>query len=521
MTTSPISGSRPRLVLVAMIFAVAMMFIDQTIVALAVPDLQSDLSLSGTGTQWIINGYLLSLAALFMVGGKLADVLGHRRMVIVGVVGFATCSALCGATPTSSIGEAWIIVFRVLQGAFAALLFPAALAIVVRAYPQRERGRALARFFGITGALTAVGPLAGGYLTEWTWRAIFWINIPVAVIALILTARAKPAEDRRPERIDYRGAVLISASMGLVVLGLQQAGVWGWTSVATIGSIAVGLILLAGFIAYELRETQPLIRLRLFAQRGFSADNAVLALMSAVFLPFFFFASVYAQGALGYSATEAGLFLLVFFAGFATASQWGGRIVDTRGARPAILLGCVVSAAGLYLWGTVLTDLSFSSQWYWIVVAGAGLGLVLGPVSTDALNRAGGAGYGEVTGITQTTRNLGASLGLAVMGSLFTSENVDSIEKTLTSNGVPAAEADRIAHGVMAPGGQRAGGSEAIYNAVKLDIANSTQTVVWIMAGIMAVAFVVGMLWLAKGRVEEAAPSAEPAVPTSAGAPAT
>jgi EmrB/QacA subfamily drug resistance transporter len=501
---TPQSGApNKRLVLVAMIFAVSMMFIDQTIVALAIPDLQKDLSLSSTGAQWIVNGYLLSLAALFALGGKLSDVLGHRRMVIIGVTGFAVCSALCGATPTGSIGETWMIVFRVLQGAFAALMFPAALGIVVSAFPLAERGRALAAFFGITGALTAVGPLAGGYLTEWTWRAIFWINIPVAIIALILTFKAKPAETRQPAPIDYRAAVLISAGMGFVVLGLQQAGVWGWTDPKTIGSIVVGIVLLVLFVASELRQREPLIRVRLFEDRGFFVDNAVLLLMSAVFVPFFFFASVYAQAALGYSATNAGLFLLVFFGGFATAAQWGGRIFDKRGARPAVVLGCALSAVGFYLWGRQLPDLDFGSQWYWIVVAGAGLGLVLGPVSTDALNRAPGAGYGEVTGITQTVRNLGASLGLAVMGSLFASNNVDQVGSTLRSSGVPAAQADSIAHSITAGGNTDSGGglasqagagADAILHAVKVDIAQSTQTVVWIMAGIMAAAFIVARL---------------------------
>jgi EmrB/QacA subfamily drug resistance transporter len=457
------SHSNPRLVLVAMIFAVAMMFIDQTIVSLAVPDLQRELSLSATGTQWVINGYLLALAALFMLGGRLADVLGHRRTVIAGVTGFALASALCGATPTGAAGEAWIIAFRVIQGAFAALLFPAALAIVVRAFPMRERGRALAMFFGITGALTAVGPLAGGYLTEWTWRAIFWINVPVAIAAVVLTLIARPAEDRQAARIDYRGAVLVTAAMGLVVLGLQQAGTWGWTSVWTIASIAAGALLLAAFVAYELRQAEPLIRVRLFAQRAFAADNAVLLLMSAVFVPFFFFASVYAQVSLGDSATEASVFLLVFFAGFATASQVGGRITDKRGARPSVVLGCLIAAAGFLLWGSKVTGLDFGEQWHAIAVAGAGLGLVLGPVSTDALNRAPGAGYGEVTGVTQTVRNLGASLGLAVMGSLFVGAQAG-----------PAAVAD------------------------------STRTVAWIMAGVMVAAFVVAQLWLARGRAEEA-----------------
>ncbi len=268
-------------------------------------------------------------------------------------------------------------------------------------------------------------------------------------------------------------------------------------------------------MAFELRRTDPLVQLRIFAGRAFAVDNVVLLLMSAVFVPFFFFASVYAQAALGYSATEAGLLLLVFFGGFATAAQWGGRILDKRGAKPAIVLGCLLSAVGFYLWGTQLTTLDFSQQWYYVALAGAGLGLVLGPVSTDALNRASDTSYGEVTGITQTVRNLGASLGLAVMGSLFVSQNADRVETTLTGRGVPAAEADRIAHSVTSAGGQapEAGGAaaQAIAHAVRLDIAHSTQTVVWIMAGIMAAAWLVAHVGLRKGRIDEAAagPQAE------------
>ncbi len=183
-----------------MIFAVAMMFIDQTIVAIAAPDLQKDLGLSETGVQWIINGYLLSLAALFAFGGRLADIAGHRTMVILGVIIFATASALCGATPTGSAAETWLIVFRVIQGAGAAIMFPAALAIVIDAFPIATRGKALAAFFGITGGLTAIGPLAGGYLTEITWRAIFWVNIPVALIALFLTGGRSRATRSIPRR---------------------------------------------------------------------------------------------------------------------------------------------------------------------------------------------------------------------------------------------------------------------------------------------------------------------------------
>jgi EmrB/QacA subfamily drug resistance transporter len=513
------AGDRDRLVLVAMIFAVAMMFIDQTIVVLAIPELEKDLSLSETGAQWIVNGYLLSLSALFALGGKLADVIGHRRMVLAGVTGFAVFSALCGATPTGSGGEAWMIACRVLQGASAAVLFPAALAIVVAAFPLRERGRALAVFFAVTGALTAVGPIAGGYLTEWTWRAIFWINVPVAVIAVVLTLKAKPEEGRRAVPIDYRGAVLASGAMALVVLGLQQAGTWGWGDARTLGCIAVGLVLLAGFLLYQLRTPNPLIEVRIFAQRAFAADNAVLFLMSAVFVPLFFFASVYAQVSLGYDPTEAGLFLLVFFGGFATAAQWGGRILDARGARPAVVLGCAVSAVGFYLWGSQLPDQDFGGQWYFLALAGAGLGLVLGPVSTDAVNRAPNASYGEVTGITQTVRNLGASLGLAIMGSIFIGQNVTRVEDTLGARGVPTEQADAIAHAITSAGGggdassfaDRAGSSaRAVFEAVQTDVAESSRTVAWIMAGIMAAAFVVAVALLPRGRVAEPPPADEP-----------
>src|SRR6202789_1804509 len=210
-----VGGGSRNLILAAMIFAVAMTFIDQTIVSIAAPQIQSELGLSSTGVQWAVNAYLLSLAALFAFGGRLADTLGHRKMVTLGVIVFATASALCGLTPKGSLAEAWIIAFRVVQGAGGAIMFPAALAIVVQTFALRERGKALAIFFGIAGGLTAIGPILGGYLTQWTWRAIFWVNIPVAIIALVLIVLSKPDTVHRPARMDYRGLVLIAAGVGL------------------------------------------------------------------------------------------------------------------------------------------------------------------------------------------------------------------------------------------------------------------------------------------------------------------
>ena len=227
-----------------MIFAVSMTFIDQTIVSIAVPNIQRELGLTSTGVQWAVNAYLLSLAALFAFGGRLADTLGHRKMVTLGVLVFAVASGLCGLTPKGSIAEAWIVAFRVIQGVGGAIMFPAALAIVVQTFPLRQRGKALAMFFGIAGGLTAIGPILGGYLTEWTWRGIFWVNIPVAIIALVLIRISKPETEYKAAPVDYRGLVLIAAGVALSVFGFQQSSTWGWHNPAIWLSIAAGIILL-------------------------------------------------------------------------------------------------------------------------------------------------------------------------------------------------------------------------------------------------------------------------------------
>jgi EmrB/QacA subfamily drug resistance transporter len=518
-----VGAPNKNLVLVAMILAVAMMFIDQTIVALAIPSLQHDLQLSPTGSQWIVNGYLLALSALFAVGGRVADVYGHRRTVILGTIAFAIFSALCGATPTGSAGQAWIITFRVLQGASAAFLFPAALAIVVANYAVNERGKYLAIFFSISGGLTAIGPIAGGYLTQWTWRSIFWINVPVAILAVVLTVISKPPQEPRKERIDTRGAALVCAGMAISVFGLQQASAWGWSSVATWACLVVGLAFLVAFVRWELRAHLPLVPMRLFANRGFSVDNVVLFLLSICFVPLFFFGSLYAQIALGESASKAGLILFVFFGGFTIAAQWGGRILDRRGARPAVVLGCAVSAVGFYLWANKLDALSFSQQWPYLAIAGAGMGLTLGPVSTDALNRAASGAYGAVTGITQTVRNFGGSLGLAILGSLLITTSTTKVEKALSRFGVPPGTASQIAHAVSGASSGASGGSSSsrasapagAVHAVRVAYAQSIKVVVIGMAAAMAIAFVVALLRMPSGRAGEEAVVADGAEPAA------
>ncbi len=494
-----VPGRSKYVALTAMLFAVAMTFIDQTIVAIASPNIASELSLSRSGSQWVINAYLLALAATFALGGRLADVLGHRRMAVIGIIGFATASALCGATPTGSGAQAWIITFRALQGVSAALMFPAALAVVVSTFPVHERGKALAIFFGVSGGLTAIGPIAGGYLTQWTWRAIFWINIPVAIVALVLTAYAEIPDARKREAIDWIGAVFVAVGMGLSVLGFEQAPTWGWHSPLTWICIIGGLVVLAIFVRLELRTEPPLIRMQVFRSKAFVIDNVVLFCSMVAFVPVFFFAAVYAQVSLGYTATNAGLYLLVYFAGFAPAAQVGGRMLDKGGARRPVILGCAVATAGFALWGWKLTDLSLGAQWPYVLLAGAGIGLLLGPASTDAVNRSIGASYGEVTGITQTVRNYASTLSIAVLGTVLSTVLANHLRTSFTGLGIPAALADKFSHGGSAPSASALGAAPAglrpkIADAVAHDFAVATQAVLYGMAIALAIGFVAALM---------------------------
>jgi EmrB/QacA subfamily drug resistance transporter len=496
-TQGAVRSSSRNLVLAAMIFAVAMTFIDQTIVSIAVPEIQKELHLSSTGVQWAVNAYLLSLAAFFAFGGRLADTVGHTKMVVIGVIVFAGASGLCGLTPTGSAAEAWIVTFRAIQGAGGALMFPAALAIVVQTFDLHQRGKALAIFFGLAGGLTAIGPVLGGYLTQWTWRAIFWVNIPVALIALVLIAVSRPVTQHRPAPIDFKGLALIASGVALSVFGFQQSSFWGWGNPWIGLSIAAGAVLLVTFYFVEYRTESPLIQVRIFRIRPFLVENLVLFISMLTFIPLFFFASEYAQIALDKTAQQAGLYLLYFFLGFVVASQMGGRILDRRGAKFPVVAGCAIAAVGFGLWASKVTQLDFSTQVVYVIIAGAGMGFMLTPASTDAVNRASTLSYGEATGITQTVRTYAASLGLAILGTVLVDQLRTHVTDSLISQGVPPEQAAKQATRISE---SQAGHVGPIPHFVRLDFAYATRTVFFVMAGIMAVAAIVARVGLQRGR---------------------
>jgi EmrB/QacA subfamily drug resistance transporter len=401
--------------------AMAMVMIDFTIVSISASTIQDDLGLSETAVQWLVTAYALSTAAFVALGGRLGDILGHRKVVIAGVVIFAGASLMCGLVPDGgSIAVPWLIFFRVLQGIGGGLLIPSATVLVLDAFPGNERGKGLSIFFIVTGLFTAIGPVAGSYLTEyWTWRAIFWINVPVALLALVEFKFAKLNDVKRPAKLDVRGAVLIVVGMALTVLGIQQATVWGWDSPATIGSIVVGIAVLAYFVAVERKTEDPLIDVNaMIANKPFAVDNLLTFLVFAPWLAVFFFGSMYFQVAVGQDPTQAGFSILTMFYSFFVASRIGGGWMDKGGAKKPVSIGFLLGAIGMVVWAGNLSELSPSATLWGMLITGAGFGLCFSPLNTDALNRLPDEMRGQGSGVIQTFRNFGSAIGMAIMGTI-------------------------------------------------------------------------------------------------------
>jgi MFS family permease len=425
-TTKSKNSTTQNIILLAMILAVSMTTIDQTIMALAANTIQSGLGISHAAITWSVNAYILATAAFFMLGGKLADVFGHKRMAIIGIIWFAVCSLLCSLTPVGHLAVAWLITSRALQGVGTALMFPAALGIVRNSFPAHAQGRAAATFFSVTGAMIAIGPIAGSYLVQWTWRSIFWINIPIALLALALIARRQYTSKNSRTPIDWEGAVISAA----------------------------GTTLLGYFWRVERNKKYPLLNVGLFAQREFTISTIAIFLASIAFIPVFFFMSAYAQVSLNLSVGNSAILILEFFIGYVIGSRFGGKFYDHQGAKKPYIIGGLLGAVGFAWWASKLSDLQHggafanSPQFWPILLAGIGVGLMFSIASTDIASRSTSQAYGEASGVSQTARNLGGALGLAILSAILTVQLSSNLTSSFTKLGIPSSEGKIVAQDI-------------------------------------------------------------------------
>lgn len=407
-----------RLILAATILGSALAFIDGSVVGVALPVMQARLGLGQAATQWVVNGYMLMLGALVLVGGAAADRFGRRRVFLLGLGIFTAASAACGLAP----GPAVLLAGRAAQGLGAALLTPASLAILGSSFPDQERGAAIGTWAGSGALMAALGPVLGGWLVDhFTWRAIFFINLPLALLAALLAWRAMP-ESRDPEAkgLDLPGAALASGGLGLLVVGLTRAGDQGLTDRPALLLGAAGLAALAGFLAVEARSRQPMVPLGLFRSRDFSGTNLLtlflyFALTGALFfLPFELIRIEH------WPATQAGAALLPFSAMMGLGSTLAGRLGERLGPRLPLTVGPLLAAAGLA--GMALSP----GAPYWTalfpstLLLGLGMTLAVAPLTETVMTAVAPSHAGTASGINSAVARVAGLLAVAILTLAFT-----------------------------------------------------------------------------------------------------
>ncbi|MGV9279385.1 MFS transporter [Streptomyces sp. NPDC003730] len=394
-----------------------MVLLDNTIVGAALPDMQHRLHTQLTGLQWIVDAYVLLVAMLLLSGGVFADRFGRKRVYLTGVAVFTAASVLCSLAP--SVG--WLVTGRVLQGIGAAALSPASLALLAAACPvPQERVKAIGLWAGLSGIGLAAGPVAGGVLTEaFGWPAIFLVNLPIGLVLLLVGLRHL-GETRNPgaPAIDVPGTVLSVLAVGALTYGLIEGGARGWTSPVILGSLAAAAVLLAAFVAVEARRSAPMLPLRLFRQRLFTVSNtAMTAVGFALMGSSFFFSQffVYVQGS---SILRAGLQTLPLSLAMVVVSPYAGRLAARHGFRIVVTTGLALAGLGLLALGTVHADTGYGNVWWRLGLAGAGFALAMSPLTGAAIQAVAPQEGGLASGISSTTRQIGAVLGVAVLGAV-------------------------------------------------------------------------------------------------------
>ncbi len=427
----PTAGDQvdPRrwLTLIVLLLAAFMNLLDVSIVNIAIPSIQRNLHASYGAVQWALAGYTLAYALLLITGGRLGDIFGRKRLFLIGVTGFTLLSALCGAAQTPGM----LIASRVVQGAMGAIMVPQVLAVIQVIFPPKERIKALAGF-GITAGLgTVSGPLLGGLLIQHNlfgldWRPIFLINVPVGILAVIASAiLVRESRAPRPPRLDPVGVGLITAALLLLLYPLVQGRQLGWPAWTFI-SMAASVPVLAAFIGYERvkarRDGSPLVQLRLFRERGFSAGMAIAVAFFLGIASFGLVLTLFLQLGLGFTPLHAGLTFLPFSLGVLAASAAAARLAPKFG-RGVTMAGALIIAAGMAgVIAAVHHDGAAVSTWDLVpalVAVGLGLGMVIAPLADIVLDGVQAQDAGSASGVFNTGLQLGNSIGIAVIGVIF------------------------------------------------------------------------------------------------------
>jgi EmrB/QacA subfamily drug resistance transporter len=419
VTNPPLAGvtmgtPAGRWVLLATIFGSGMAMLDATVVNIALPSIGHDLGADFRTLQWIVNAYTLTLAALILLAGALGDRFGRRRVFLVGVVWFAVASLLCGLAPTAPV----LVAARALQGIGGALLTPGSLAIISSSFVAADRAKAVGAWSGLSGVATAIGPFAGGYLVALNWRAIFLVNLPIAILIVVVSLRHVPdsSDAQSPPGLDVTGAVLTAAGLAGVTYALTSLGGESGSDIAVFATGAGGVAALLAFVLVERRSPHPLVPLGLFTDRRFSVANAVTLLVYAGLGVFFFLLVLQLQIVAGYSPLVAGTALLPVTALMLLLSARAGALAERIGPRLPMTVGPLLAAIGFLLTLRIGRGASYPLDVLpAVVVMGLGLSLTVAPLTATVLGSADPRYAGTASGVNNAVARAGGLLAVAVI----------------------------------------------------------------------------------------------------------
>ena len=404
--------------LAAMCFALFMVMLDNTVVNIALPAIKGRFDASISSLSWAVNAYTLVFGVLLVTGGRLGDVFGRKRMFLAGIVVFTLGSI--GAGLSQSIGQ--LVAFRGVQGAGAAFLMPGSLSIITNTFQGRERGRALGLWAGISGMALGMGPVLGGLLVEkagWEW--IFFLNVPVAAIAIPVTLYAvvESRDESATRRVDFLGIATLSIGLGSLVLALVQANDYGWTSTRTLTELAIAVVGLVAFGLLQWRQAEPMLDLGFFNDRTFNAGNVTAFLVSFSMFATFFFITLYMQTVLGLSALETGVRFLPMTLLIIATAPIAGRLSDRYGSRGLLAIGMTLVAASLFLESRITDTSGYLTLLPAFLVGGVGMGMTMSPMTAAVMGSVDRAKAGAASGVLSMTRMIGGVFGVAALTAMF------------------------------------------------------------------------------------------------------
>ena len=430
------SHQRPKWTFAIVSIALFMVVLDNLVVTTALPSIRADLGATIESLQWTVNAYTLTFAVLLLTGAALGDRFGRKRMFAIGVTLFTVASAAAALAPTTGA----LIAARAIQGAAAASVLPLTLTLLSEAFPAGRRGLVLGLWSGLSGLAVAVGPLVGGAVVDGiSWHWIFWINVPIG-IALVPLAIRFLAESRGPAKhLDLPGLLLGGFGLLGVVYGIVRGNEQGWASTEILGSLIAGAVLVAAFVAWELRAPHPMLPMRFFRSRTFSAANGVGFVMSFGVFGSIFLLAPFLQVTQGLSPLEAGIRTLPWTAMPMLIAPWAGILSDRIGSRPLMATGLALQAGALaWLAAISVPDVPYSSLVLPFAMAGAGMALVFAPSANAVLGSVDQRSAGQASGATNAIRELGGVMGIAVLASVFSAHGSYASPQAYTDGMVSA-----------------------------------------------------------------------------------